>query len=199
MPKRRPNIKGNPEAEEAFNRAIESAKNLPPEEKPSIKDARSLLTTPTVSAAMMDILEASRMTEPQKEFLKEVFLEGNTRKAAIRKAFNRNLKGQEDAVATGILNHPDVREFLDTIKLFYVQVAPMAAMVETGVLLDERATNKDKLQAARQITSKAGIGEEGEQRGHLPVNITINMPNSEPRTIIEMPREVVEGEAIEED
>lgn len=186
MPKRKPNIKGNPKAEEAFQRAIESAKNLPKEEKPTIKDTKSLLQTPAIGEAMLDILEASRMSEPQKRFLEEVFIHGNTRKGALAKAFNRNLKGQEDAVATGILNHPDVQEFLDTVRLFYVEVAPFAALKETEILLSPNSSAKDKLQAAKQIKSTAGIGEEVEKKGHLPVNITINMPNSEPKTVIDM-------------
>jgi hypothetical protein len=198
MPKRRPNIKDNPEAQKAFERAVEEGKKAN-DNKPTIKDTKSLLATPAISEAMMDILETSRLTEPQKTFLREVFINRSTRKDAVQTAFNRNLKGQEDAVATGILNHPDVQEFLDMVRMFYVQVAPVAALKEVEVMLDPRSTNKDKLTAAKQISAKGGVTEIQEEKGNLPVNITVNMPSQEPRTVIEMSNDEVEGEVVDDE
>jgi hypothetical protein len=184
-------LQNNPQAMQAFNRAVEGAKSQTQETKPSIKEMRNLLASPEISSAMMDILQASSLSKPQRIFLEEVFIKRKTRKIAISKAFGRDLGYQEDAVAVGILNHPEVKDFLDMIKLFYIQVAPIAALKEVEIMIDERTSTSDALKAAKQISDKAGLATEEGEGKHLPVNIQINIPaqnqTPEPKTIIDMP------------
>jgi len=170
-----------------LDHAVEIAKDKQ-SVNPSLKDVRELLAIKEVSTILENILDTSSLSEPIKNYLKEVFIERKTPKKAINKVFGRDLGYQEEALKEGIMHSPAVKDFLEVVKLFYVRVAPIAAVREVEILL----TGKDKeaLTAAKGIKQSAGLIEEPQKGSQLPVNITINMPGS-PK-----PEPVIEGETV---
>lgn len=177
---RKKSLKTNPESQIALKKAIQVGLD---KKQTSLTSIRSLLSSPAIQAAMDDILETSSMTENQKIYLREVFFKRSPKKKAIKKAFGRDLGYQEEAIVTGMMNHPEVKEFVNMVKLFYVQVSPIAAVSEVEVLLNPKTSQETKLAAANSIQKKAGIFEEAEGAKDLPVNLVINMPGSNPTQV----------------
>ena len=177
---KRKGLRSNPESQVALTKAIKVGLDT---KKTSLSSIRSLLSSKAIQDAMEDILETSNMTENQKIYLREVFFKRSPKKKAIKKAFGRDLGYQEEAIVTGMMNHPEVREFVNMVKLFYVQVSPIAAVSEVEVLLNPKTSQETKLAAANSIQKKAGIFEEAEGAKDLPVNLVINMPGSNPTQV----------------
>ena len=163
------------ENQERLNKAVSIA-NTMKEQTPSTTTIKELLRNEDIRSVMEDILETSRMTEPMKAYIRGVFIERKTKKQAIQKAFGRDLGYQEEAITGSIMESAPVKEFVDMIKMFYVRVAPIAALKEVEVMLDPHTDAENKLKAARQIKEGAGIGTDGGKGQQLPVRIVINMP-----------------------
>jgi len=160
---------------------------------------KGLLNKPTIANAMTDILEASSMQESAKEFIRLVFVERISKAKAVEEVFGKNAVPNKDLISMGVLNQPAVKEFLELIKLFYIEVSPLAALTEVGVLMDENTGAKEKLQAAKQIKATAGLTEEEEGgKKQLPVQITINMPGSVPQLPVVEVNPIIEGQVVDE-
>lgn len=178
----------DPKIVDALDRARSEAQKI------SVKELnQGLLKSPGIANAMIDILESSSMSESQKEFIRLVFVERMSKAKAVEEVFGKAAVPTKELISMGILNQPAVKEFLELIKLFYIEASPLAALTELKVMLDEKTEAKDKLAAAKQIKSTAGLAEDSEQvRKALPVQININMPGQVP--VIEVQEAPIIGE-----
>lgn len=170
-------IKKEPLAQAALKEAIQ--RGLDTKQTSSIADVRNLLASPGIRECMEDILNTSTMTEPIKEYLRLVFLEKKSQKKAIRKAFGADLGYQENLVTTGVMNHPEVKAFLEMVKSFYVQVSPIAALKEIEILMKPTTSDETRLKAIENIHKKAGLLDSEGAKKELPVTLVINMPKVE--------------------
>lgn len=188
MPKKMKDILKDPKIVDALDRARSEAQKI------SVKELnQGLLKSPGIANAMIDILESSSMSESQKEFIRLVFVERMSKAKAVEEVFGKAAVPTKELISMGILNQPAVKEFLELIKLFYIEASPLAALTELKVMLDEKTEAKDKLAAAKQIKSTAGLAEDSEQvRKALPVQININMPGQVP--VIEVQEAPIIGE-----
>lgn len=176
MPRKVANkLLSNPHIKQNLQKAEETAKSLQ-RENPSLTSIRNLMKSEELRDIMDDILDLSNISKPQKKYLKAVFLEKKSKKKAIKEAFGRDLGYQEEAIAQGIMDHPAVQEFVELVKLFYVKVAPVAALKEVEMMLDPKTDDKVRAGVIKSIKATAGVGGDSVDKGDLPVRIVINMP-----------------------
>lgn len=179
------NLLQNPEVQIKLDKAVEIV-NEKKAHDPTLTDVRNFLGLKEVGSILESILETSSLQKPMKDYLKAVFIQRLPKKRALTKVFGRDLGYQEEALTDGIMHNAAVKEFLEIIKLFYVRVAPIAAVKEVEILLTGK--HKDALAAAKAIKQGAGIIEESSKPPALPVSVIIQMPGSNPT------QNVIEGE-----
>jgi hypothetical protein len=129
---------------------------------------------------MVAIIDTSNMNEAYKKFIKMVFIDGIDKESALTKVSNA-LGERLDPVAknetiNSILQHPEVKDFLEMLKLWYVQVAPVAALTEIDIMLNLATPADVRLKASQSVLKRAGLGDEEDKKGQLPVQVNILMP-----------------------
>lgn len=178
MTKKGKGIDKDPRAKQALEQAV--AIGLNSTDRTNIRDVRGLLASPGIRDCMEDILNTSSMSEPMKVYIRELFFEKKSQKKAIAKAFGTDLGYQEEIITAGVMNHVEVKRFLEMIKLFYVQVSPIASLKEVEILLKPTTTDDNRLKAIESIHKKAGLlGDSSSSKKELPVQLVINMPKSD--------------------
>jgi len=155
----------------------------------TIKSVRDIVRTPELKEILVDLLGMSNMAEPQKAFLKALFIDGMTQHEAIQEAFGRDLGYAEEPTARAIRQQKSIQEFVGIIKRIYVQLVPVAILKEVDIMLDPVADKELQLRAAQDIQDRAGIGTTG-PANKLPVTVIINPPPGTPTAV------AVQGENV---
>lgn len=169
----------DPVIQTKLSRAVETGKVVSKREK--ISSVRELLKTKEIKEAMEDIIMMSGMSPAQKTFLKSLFIEGESKKKAIKKAFGKDLGYQEEIISQGLLSQKGIKEFVAFLKQFYVQVSPIAILKEVDIMLNPLTDPKVALQASMDIQNRAMPGQSGGSQ-QLPHTLIINMPGSQNMT-----------------
>lgn len=168
----------NPHIKTTFNDAISTAKNLQRGD-PTMTDVRKLLRTKQMSAILESMIELSPLPEPQRIFLKEVFIKKTPRQKAIKKAIGTQHGYDEEKLVESLVKHPVVKEFVDLVKLMYIQVAPIAALKEVEMILNPTTKQEVRLDAIKDVQNRAGIRSDSDTKSEeLPVQVIINMPTA---------------------
>lgn len=186
MQKKRNKLLEKPQVRQKLDEAVHIARVIKEKNPLAVKGLREMMANDEISSAMEDILEVSPMSQQMKIYIRSVFIDKLSKKKSIQKAFGKDLGYQEEAIAGSIMENPAVKEFVDLIKEFYINVAPIAALKEMDIMLTTK-NEEVALKAARQIKEGAGIGVEQKEGNHLPVRIVINMPQQH-NTQIVMPK-----------
>jgi len=171
----------NPEVQIKIDNAVVIAEKKK-KTKPTLNSVRELLSIKEVSTIFEDILATSSISEPFKKYLKGVFIDKKSRRIAIQSAFGRDIAYKEEKISEGIMNNPAVKDFLELIKLFYIRVAPVAALKEVELMMSNNP--KVALEAAKDIRAAAGIGDSPDKGSDLPVRVIINMGGANPTQVI---------------
>lgn len=154
--------------------AIAEEKSL---ENPTVRDIRQLMSDKKLRNAVENLLELSTMTEPQKQFIKSLFIKGESKKTAIRKAFGKDLGYREEILSRSIMKTAPVQEFVKALREIYVKAAPLAIITELDLMLSSK-DEKVRLVAAQSVQKKAGLDQASQKSGDLPVQVVINMPGA---------------------
>ena len=177
--KKQTSLKENPKAVAALDEAITSSL-FEKASRPSITGIKKLLGSKETKDAMLQIIDLSSMNEAYKKFLRLVFIEGVGKESALNK-ISPALGKEFDPVAknatiNNILQHPEVKDFLEMLKLWYVQVAPVAALTEVDIMLSLTTPADVKLKAAQSVLKRGGMGDDEGKKDTLPVMVNIIMP-----------------------
>ena len=155
--------------------------------KQSITSIRTLIANPEIKGLLEEIIDMSAMSEPQKNFVRAVFVEGLSQKKAVKAAFGNDLGYGAEITDRAMLQTSQIKEFADIIKGIYIKVAPVAVMKEVEVMLT--GDHDQALAAARDLQDRAGAGANAANQNNLPVQVIINMPGSQ-----SIQGEVINGE-----
>jgi len=126
------------------------------------------------------------MSDSQKSYIKAIYIEQKSEQQAIRKVLGFDPGYAKGAFKIGLLKNPAVKEFLDVIKLFYIQIAPVAQLKEVDLMLTARDPEV-QLRAAKDIQDRAHLGPESDKAA-LPVTVVLNLPQqTNVTTVVEKP------------
>ena len=169
-----------PEVKNDYDKALELIKQQKALEP--TKSLKAIIATDDVKEILLDILQNSFMSPVQKAYLKGIFIDKLPEKKVIKAVFGRDLGYQADAIRLGITNSKAVKEYMELIKLMYINVVPVAQMKEVEIMLNPFVKPETQLKAAKDIQDRAGLGQD-DTKTALPVTVIINMPGANPTQV----------------
>ncbi len=171
-----------PKVKEDFEKALtkfKEQKSLDPQKK-----VRDIIASDDVKEILLDILDQSFMSPTQKAYIKGVLIERLPERKVIKQIFGYDPGYHVEEHKLAMQRSKAVKEYMDIIKMIYINVVPVAQMTELEVMLSPYTKAETKLKAAKDIQDRAGLTKDGEDtKTKLPVTLIINMPGANPTQI----------------